>query len=69
MAVSKDETRALYDEVVSLSKITAPIVYEEENITYKVWDHTIKGNWDTYKKPVRVIKSEETKTVRFMHML
>jgi hypothetical protein len=63
-AVLKDETRELYGEAISLCKITEPIVYEKDNTTYKVWDHTIEGMWDSYNKPVRVIKSEETKTVR-----
>jgi len=63
-AVLKDERRYLYDEAISLSEITAPIVYKEENTTYKVWDHKIEKMWDGYKRPVRVIKSEETKTVR-----
>jgi hypothetical protein len=64
ISVLKDETRQLYDEAISLSKITAPVVYEDQNITYKVWDHKIEGMWDSYGKPVRVIKSEETKYVR-----
>ena len=64
VAVLKDETRYLYDEAISLSKIVEPIIYKEENTTYKAWDHKIEGMWDGYKKPVRVIKSEETKIVR-----
>jgi hypothetical protein len=63
-AVLKDETRALYEEAVSLCGIVNPIMYVDENTTYKVWDHTIEGMWDSYKKPVRVIRSEEIKTVR-----
>lgn len=64
VAVLKDERRYLYDEAISLSKITDPVVYVQENITYRVWDHKIENMWDSYKKPVRVIKSEETKIVR-----
>ena len=63
-AVLKDETRQLYDEAVLLSGIVDPVVYVDENTTYKIWDHTIEGAWDSYKKPVRVIRSEEIKTVR-----
>ncbi len=63
-AVLKDETRQLYGEAISLCKITEPIVYEKDNTTYKVWDNTIEKMWDSYNKPVRVIRSEETKTVR-----
>jgi hypothetical protein len=63
-AVLKDETRQLYDEAISLCKITEPIVYEKDNTTYKVWDNTIEGMWDSYKEPVRVIRSEEITTVR-----
>ncbi|MBM3706302.1 MAG: transposase [Actinobacteria bacterium] len=63
-AVLKDETRQLYNEAVLLSSISDPVVYADENTTYKVWDNTIGGAWDSYKKPVRVIKSEETKTQR-----
>lgn len=63
-AVLKDETRALYEEAVSLCGIVNPVMYVDENTTYKVWDHTIEGMWDSYKEPVRVIRSEEIKTVR-----
>jgi hypothetical protein len=63
-AVLKDETRVLYEEAISLSKITAPVVYKQENTIYKVWDHTVEGMWDGYSGIVRVIKSEEIKTVR-----
>ena len=63
-AVLKDETRALYNEAISLSKISLPLVYEEKNTTYRVWDSTISNQWDGYRDPVRVIKSEETKIVR-----
>ncbi|MBM3705594.1 MAG: hypothetical protein FJW66_03615 [Actinobacteria bacterium] len=41
-----------------------PVIYKDENTTYKVFDHTIEGAWDSYNKPVRVIRSEEIKTVR-----
>ena len=64
IAVLKDETRELYAEAMSLSAITAPVVYEDEGIRYRAWDHTISGLWDGYNKPVRAIRSEETKTVR-----
>ena len=39
-------------------------MYVDENITYKVWDHTIEGAWDSYKKPIRVIRSEKIKKSR-----
>ncbi len=64
IAVLKDERRELYSEAMSLSAMTAPVVYEDEGTTYRAWDHSISGLWDGYDKPVRVIKSEETKTVR-----
>ena len=67
-AVLKDERRYLFDEAISLSEITAPLIYKEENTTYKVWDHRIEKMWDSCKDPVRVIKSEECKTVR-RHMV
>ena len=63
-AVLKDETRELYSEAISLCQITEPIVYEKKNTTYRVWDNTIEGMWDGYNKPVRVVRSEETKTLR-----
>ena len=64
IAVLKDETRELYGEAMSLSSITAPVVYEDEGITYRAWEHKISGLWDSYDKPVRVVRSEETKIVR-----
>jgi len=63
VAVLKDERRYLYEEAISLCQISAPVVYEEENTIYRVWDHTLTGMWDGYKGFVRVIRSEETKTV------
>ena len=63
-AVLKDERRYLYEEAISLSEISDPVTYEEENTIYRVWDHTVLQMWDGYNGPVRVIKSEETKYVR-----
>ncbi|MCL5984928.1 MAG: transposase [Actinobacteria bacterium] len=63
-AVLKDDTRALYEEAVSLSKITEPLVYEDEKTVYRVWEHNIKGLWKGYEDAVRVIRSEEVKEVR-----
>jgi len=63
-AVLKDEARQLYDEAILLSGIVNPVIYKDENTTYRVWDHTIEGAWDSYNSPVRVIKSEEIKTIR-----
>ena len=42
---------------ISLSGISAPIVYEEENTIYRVWDHALTWMWDGYEGYVRVIKS------------
>ena len=64
MAVLKDERRELYGEAISLSAINDPVVYEVGAVTYRAWNHTISGLWDGYDRPVRVIRSEETKTVR-----
>ena len=63
-AVLKDERRYLFEEALQLSRIVSPTVYKDENTTYRVWDHTIEAMWESYKKPVRVIKSEEVRTVR-----
>ena len=64
IAVLKDERRELYGEAMSLSAITAPVVYQDEGTTYRAWEHKISGLWDGYGKPVRVIRSEEAKYVR-----
>ena len=63
-AVLKDERRNLFEEGLSLSKLIEPIEYDDNGTTYKVWDNTVSGMWDSYKGSVRVIKSEETKTTR-----
>ena len=60
-AVLKDERRHLFEEGLSLSKLTEPIEYEDMGINYRVWEHTISNRWDSYKDSVRVIKSEQTK--------
>ena len=62
--VLKDERRHLFEEGLSLSKLTDSIEYKDQGTTYKVWDLTVSGMWDSYKGSVRVIKSEETKTAR-----
>ena len=62
--VLKDERRHLYEKAISLSGISDPVVYKEENILYRVWDHTLTGMWDGYKGSVRVIRSEEIKYTR-----
>ena len=64
IAVLKDQRRELYGEAMSLSAITAPVVYQDEGVAYRAWEHKISGLWDGYDKPVRVVRSEETKTVR-----
>ena len=64
IAVLKDETRQLYEEALALSDIVEPIIYTNDKTTYRVWEHKIGGLWDSYKKEVTVIKSEETKTLR-----
>ena len=63
IAVLKDETRQLYEEALSLSDIVEPIMYTNDKTTYRVWEHKIGGLWDSYKKEVTVIRSEETKAV------
>ncbi|MHB8276698.1 MAG: hypothetical protein ACYDIA_03460 [Candidatus Humimicrobiaceae bacterium] len=63
-AVLKDERRNLFEEGLSLSKLVEPIEYADQGTTYKVWEHTVSHQWDGHKYPVRVIKSEETKTTR-----
>jgi hypothetical protein len=64
IAVLKDQRRELYGEAMSLSAITAPVVYQDEAVTYRAWDHNISGLWDGYGKPIRAIRSEEAKYVR-----
>ena len=64
IAVLKEERRQLFEEANRLSLMAEPKIYKQGKTTYKVWDHTIEGAWDSYKKPVRVIRSEEIKTVR-----
>ena len=64
IAVLKDQRRELYGEAMSLSAITAPVAYQDEGVAYRAWEHKISGLWDGYDKPVRVVRSEETKTVR-----
>lgn len=59
IAVLKNEKRQLYEEAVSLSSISQPILYENGNTSYRVWEHKIGGLWDSYKKEVTVIRSEE----------
>ena len=63
-AVLKDERRYLYDEAISLSGISDSVIYKDKEVSYRVWDHTVLQMWDGYKDSVRVIKSEEIKTVR-----
>ena len=63
IAVLKDEKRQLYEEAVALSSISQPYRYENGNTSYRVWEHRIEGLWDSYKKEVTVIRSEETTAI------
>jgi hypothetical protein len=63
-AVLKEERRALFEEALSLCKISNPVVYEDEGTKYRVWQHNISGQWKGYRSPVTVIRSEETKMAR-----
>ncbi len=64
IAVLKDRTRQIYEEVVALSNITEPVIYRQNKTDYRVWEHKISGLWDGYKGEVIAIKSEETTTIR-----
>lgn len=63
IAVLKDEKRQLYEEAVALSSTTEPIIYDNGNTSYRVWEHTIEGLWDSYKDRVTVIRSEEATAI------
>jgi len=64
IAVLREGRRKLFEEAISLSEITSPIIYSENNTRYRIWEHPIEGLWDGYGRRVRVIRSEETKRIR-----
>lgn len=43
VAVLKDRTRQIYEEVVALSNITEPVIYKQNKTDYRLWEHKISG--------------------------
>jgi hypothetical protein len=63
MVVLKDERRDLTGDARGLFSQEPPIVYEEDGAVREVWDIEGFTSWESLGRPVRVIRSLETREV------
>jgi len=63
IAVLKDERRDLLVDAKGLCKLEKPTIKDEGKTEYKMWDFEDMTTWTELKRPVRVVRSSETKTV------
>ena len=63
IAVLKDERRDLLVDAKGLCKLEKPVIKKEGKTELKMWDFEDMTSWDGMKRPVRVVRSSETKTV------
>lgn len=64
IAVLKDETRDLWQDVQGLFPLEEPILELCEGRERRIWDITGLESWESLKNKVRVVRSLETKTCR-----
>lgn len=63
IAVLKDERRDLLEDAKGLCKLEKPMMIKEGKTEYMMWDFENMTTWAELKRPVRVVRSFETKTV------
>lgn len=62
IAVLKDETRDLWQDVQGLFALVEPVVDVGKQIERRIWDIQELESWESLKGKVRVVRSLETKT-------
>jgi len=63
IAVLKDETRDLWQDVQGLIPLEQPVQEVDGRTERRIWDITGLESWESLKVKVRVVRSLETKTV------
>jgi hypothetical protein len=63
LAVLKDETRDLWQDVGGLFPLEQPVLEVDGRTERRLWDICGLESWESLKRPVRVVRSLETKTL------
>ena len=63
IAVLKGDRRDLLEDAKGLCKLEKPAIKKEGKTEYMMWDFEDMTSWDGLKRPVRVVRSLEAKTV------
>jgi Transposase DDE domain len=64
IAVLKDDRRDLFQDAMGLFKQEEPIVFQRDGVTCKCWDSEGFASWPQMGQDIRVVWSQETKTVK-----
>ncbi|OGH63418.1 MAG: hypothetical protein A3I06_08545 [Candidatus Lindowbacteria bacterium RIFCSPLOWO2_02_FULL_62_12] len=64
MAVLKDERREVLRDAEGLMDKMTPEQWEEDGKVYRCWDLEGFESWDAMDRPVRVVRTVETQTIR-----
>lgn len=64
LVVLKQEARDLYKDAMALCEQTEPVIFERGKTTVRAWDIGELTSWPTLGRPVRVVRTLETRRVR-----
>lgn len=64
LAVLKNEERHLLRDADGLCNLVTPVVSRKNKVTRTIWDIEGLESWEGVKGPVRVLRSEEQRTVK-----
>jgi len=64
IAVLKDEQRILLQDAQSLWPGMSPTVYESNSVRHECWDLEGFKTWPQCHHPIRVVRSQETRTIK-----
>jgi hypothetical protein len=64
LVVLKQEERDLYKDVLALCEATRPVSFERGGATVTAWDFEGLTSWPSLNRPVRVVRTLETRRVR-----
>ena len=66
LTVLKQESRSLHEDVMALCAVEEPVTFEREKGTVQVqcWDLEELTSWPSLGRPVRVVRTVETRSVR-----
>lgn len=64
LVVLKNEERHLLRDADGLCGLVAPVVVTKKNVIRTIWDIEGLESWEGVKGPVRVLRSDETRTIK-----